>query len=469
MFDNQTLLLLTALLFLLLPALVWWGTYGARSEAVRWWCFGSALAGTGILLIGFRPWLPVWATYHLANTCMVMSLIFWAQSLRMSLARPWTRLQILAWAVGVLLFYTYIFEAVDANLRGMLVRVALGVLALNTAVLAATLARRLRSHNAAAIALTYFLLGFVLLLQSVLLAGGSYNPSPFSNTWDASILATVTLATSAVGHFCYAGMILDQNIQAQMQAVQAKLATEETAGLDDQLLSLDRQRRMVMLTGSLAHELDQPLTAAMTQIQVAQRHLQKDPVDGVKVTELLNKTIESVLRAGKILDRIRSTEQSQAMKIQRFDLRAALKAAIELLDAEWRRKRVEVNLQVDDQPLWFDGDEVSVVQVLANLLRNATQAVKSRSARRLDIACLASPEGVQVRVRDSGPGLSSAVLEKWGEAFLSTNRQGLGLGLAISRDIVKQHKGKLELANHPDGGAEAVLTLPFANDAGGTA
>ena len=116
-------------------------------------------------------------------------------------------------------------------------------------------------------------------------------------------------------------------------------------------------------------------------------------------------------------------------------------------------------------PLWCEGDEVALSQVLVNLLRNATQAMELGERPHLHVHGRVEANQVQLIVRDHGAGLSDQLLECWGEPFTSTRKQfaGLGLGLAISLAIVEQHRGRLTLRNHPEGGTEALLSLPAAS------
>lgn len=116
--------------------------------------------------------------------------------------------------------------------------------------------------------------------------------------------------------------------------------------------------------------------------------------------------------------------------------------------------------------VWCLGDEVGLSQVLVNLLRNALQAMEGQTLRLLTVNCMAQDGHALLRVRDSGPGMSAQQLACWGEPFASTREEGLGLGLAISRDIVNSHGGQLALRQLPQGGMEAVVRLPLAEGAG---
>lgn len=462
MLHSQTTLILAALLFLVLPLLMGWATAGRRNAALLWWCGGSLLVGLALVLMGLRSWLPYALAYHLPNTMLLTGMMLWPQSLRVMLGRGWRLRWIILGVVLAALYYSVLFSEFSPNTRGIGIRAALSSLALYTAAVAAQVATRMHSHNAWAISACYLALCVGLLGHMLLIGGGGGQPNPFSNTWDASALAMLTLFTSAVGHLCITGMVLDASIQEQVKAVRARTAAEETVRLETQLRLMDRQDRLVLVAGAVAHELNQPLSVALVQAQMAQRKLNAGAADTAPVADQLEQVGSALRRASAILDRIRtSTKVQGVMGMERLDLREVVQATMGLLAFEWRQHGVQVNLDLGPEPLWCKGDEVALSQVLINLLRNATEAAEPGTLPRLDIQATASAQEVQVLVRDHGQGVPAEVLDHWGAPFKTTRKHGLGLGLAISRSIAHQHQGRLNLRNHPQGGAEAVLALPL--------
>lgn len=461
MLDSQTTLILAALLFWMLPLLVWWTTGGRRSEAVLCWCLGSVLAGLGITLMGLRPWIPAWLSFQGGNSCLLLSFVGWAQSLRVLGERPWSKAQLALWTVLVPIFYSALVYGLDPAGRSFGMRLALGGLALYTAFLTWPLVRRWRSHNALAIGVSYGLLGLGLWLQLAAGHEAHVQPSPFSQTWDASLIALLALLTSAVGHFCYAGMVLDRSTRERLQQAQAQAGAEEMARLDVQLRQSDRQGRMVLVTGTLAHELNQPLTAALTQAQVAQRRLQTGRSSVPVLTDLLLNVEAGIERASRILTRARQAGRVNTMKLNRVDVRQVVHSSLDFLEPEWQRLQVQVRRDMGDVPLWSQADEVALSQVLVNVLRNAGQAMESSPQRWLQVSAWTQDQLVLLRIRDHGTGVPPEVLARWGEPFVSTRLQGLGMGLAICRDIMEQHHGGLVLSNAAGGGAEVIITLPL--------
>ena len=234
MLHSQTTLILAAMLFLLLPVVVWLALRSASDPAVTWWCSGGMLAGLGIVLLGLRPWLPVPLSFHLANTCLLGSMVLWSQSLRCTLGRPWSGQTVALCLLMCALFYSIHFAFSSPWFRGVVVRLALGGLAMQTAYWAWSLYRVSHSGNAVAIASNYAILGLMLGGQGVLTMGDIAVPNPFSNTWDASLLALTALLTAMISHFCYVGMVLDRSATVQIQSQLAQQSAQQTGRLSGQ-------------------------------------------------------------------------------------------------------------------------------------------------------------------------------------------------------------------------------------------
>lgn len=128
--------------------------------------------------------------------------------------------------------------------------------------------------------------------------------------------------------------------------------------------------------------------------------------------------------------------------------------------SEVQRLSVTLTQERSPQPVWCLGDELGLSQVVINLLRNALQAMTGQAQRHLSVACAVQQGQARLEIRDSGGGMATELIERWGEPFLSTRAEGMGLGLAISREIVTRHQGQLLLANRSQGGLEAVVSIP---------
>ena len=222
---------------------------------------------------------------------------------------------------------------------------------------------------------------------------------------------------------------------------------------------------MTILSGSLAHELNQPLTAALTNAELAQRQWETDAHNTTRLQPLLEQVEQGIDRTVQILQRIRASREPGAPAQSPLDLMQVLQQSLVQLEPDLQAQNVQLQLACPGTPVMCLGDEVALSQVLVNLLRNGVQAMAGQPRQVLTVSCESDEARLRLRIRDTGPGLNAEIEGRWGEPLVSTKTGGLGMGLAISRDIVAQHRGELSLRNHPDGGAEVLLCLPRLQEA----
>lgn len=176
---------------------------------------------------------------------------------------------------------------------------------------------------------------------------------------------------------------------------------------------------------------------------------------------LLDQIDGSIHRTVRILNRIRSESESAQLDMKPLDLRDVVSQSVALIKPELQRLHVNFKSEGEDKALICLGDHLALSQVFFNLLRNAVQAMGNQPLKRLTVSYLSDGLYAVVLVRDSGSGLSAEMLSTWGEPMTSTKSDGLGMGLAISRDIMNRHNGHLLLRNQMSGGAEAYVQLPL--------
>lgn len=460
MLDSQTSLILTALLFLVLPAMVWLIGPSQKSREVNMWCLGSLMAGTGLVLLGTQSLWPVVIGRHLSNGLILGYLVCCIQSLRMVLGQAWPVRVWVFWLLMGFLTYAALYEWASSAWRGTLFRFVLGSQGLFAASWSWRVFRRMGSVNAAAIAGAHLTVGLALVVHSYLTGGLFAEPNPFN--WNASVISLVIMLTTVVTNLCYVGMLLDLTARESLQAQQVLQASRETELLGAQLRRLDRRGRVAIVSGSLAHELNQPLTAATMNAQLAERQWSRDPVASPMLLELLTQVEAGVDRTVRILQRIRDGNAVVTQPFERVDLQAIVDRTLAQMASEVQRLSVTLTQERSPQPVWCLGDELGLSQVVINLLRNALQAMTGQAQRHLSVACAVQQGQARLEIRDSGEGMATELIERWGEPFLSTRAQGMGLGLAISREIVTRHQGQLLLANRSQGGLEAVVSIPVA-------
>jgi len=208
------------------------------------------------------------------------------------------------------------------------------------------------------------------------------------------------------------------------------------------------------LAASLSHEITQPMASARNNARAAQNFLDMQPPDLSETREALACVVGDVDRAGDIIDRIREHIKKAPPRKERFDLNAAINEVIVLARSVITRNDVSIQTRLADELFPVHGDRVQLQQVVLNLILNAVEAMGSveAGARELVISTKQDHTGVRVAVRDSGPGIDPAHLERVFEAFYTTKSSGVGMGLSICRSIIDAHGGRLWAdANEPRG------------------
>jgi two-component system sensor kinase FixL len=232
-----------------------------------------------------------------------------------------------------------------------------------------------------------------------------------------------------------------------------------------ELAHLTRVSTLGELAGSLAHELNQPLTAILSNAQAAQRFMATQPVNLTEVREILEDLVKDNHRASEVLRKIRALVKKGELEAAALSLASVVGDVALLVHSDAIVRGIRVSLNIDPQLPSVYGDKVQLQQVMLNLLLNAFEALESRSAQDRVVmieATLDSAETIRVAVRDRGPGLASDKLDKLFIPFFTSKREGLGLGLSISRSIVEMHGGRIWAENNKDQGAAFYFTLPTA-------
>jgi C4-dicarboxylate-specific signal transduction histidine kinase len=212
-----------------------------------------------------------------------------------------------------------------------------------------------------------------------------------------------------------------------------------------ELAHANRVTTMGQLTASIAHEVNQPITAAVTYALAARRFLSAEPPNFHEADDALSLIVREGNRAGEVVGRIRALIKKAPPRKDAVAINDAIQEVIALTRTEAADNNVSVRTQLAEGLPHIRGDRVQLQQVLLNLFINAIEAMRDvdEEERELLITSRSEPDGVSVEVRDSGPGFAPAALERAFEAFYTTKLGGLGLGLSICRSIIEAHNGRL--------------------------
>lgn len=232
-----------------------------------------------------------------------------------------------------------------------------------------------------------------------------------------------------------------------------------------QLAHLSRVATLGELSGALAHELSQPLTAVLTNAQAARHFLNRQPIDLDQIRGALDDIIKNDKRAGAVIDRLRALLRKGEDARQPIDISEVAREVIDLAYGELTSRRVSVKSALTPTIPPVLGDRVQLQQVVLNLVLNACDAMNNTVAadRQLALSTRADDDFVELAVSDRGSGIPDGQIERVFEPFVTFREHGLGLGLAISRSIVTAHGGSIRAENNADGGATFRCRLPAAS------
>jgi PAS domain S-box-containing protein len=242
----------------------------------------------------------------------------------------------------------------------------------------------------------------------------------------------------------------------------------EMAQQRNELAHLSRVTMLGELSGSLAHELNQPLTAILSNAQAAQRFLAHDNADLDNVREILKDIVAEDKRAGEIIRRLRLLLKKGEVQQLPLDVNEVVQEVLKLLHSDLVNHRVETHAELAPDLPPVKADRVQIQQVLVNLVMNACDAmagVPTGSCRLIVRTGLADGEGVRISIADQGVGIATENLEKVFEPFFTTKADGMGLGLSVCRSIITAHGGRLWAASNPDRGITFHVKLPIATEA----
>jgi len=245
-----------------------------------------------------------------------------------------------------------------------------------------------------------------------------------------------------------------------------KQAEQALREAQTELAHVNRVTTMGQLTASIAHEVNQPIAAAVTNAYAALRWLRASPPALEEVRQSLDQIIESGRRAGDVIDGIRALIKKAPPRSSRFDLNEAILDVITLTRSEVLHG-VALQTEFATSLPSVDGDRVQLQQVILNLIMNAAEAMSDLAAETRELLISTQTEAagsVLVTVRDSGPGLDLTSAHRVFEAFYTTKSAGLGMGLAICRSIIEAHGGRLWASANEPRGAVFQFTLPPKRD-----
>ena len=256
------------------------------------------------------------------------------------------------------------------------------------------------------------------------------------------------------GHKVFTGFIRDISEKRRSETALATARAE--------LANVVRVTSLGQLTASIAHEVNQPLSGIITNASTCLRMLNGDPpnIDGAR--ETARRTIRDGNRASDVVTRLRTLFSRKEISLEPVDLNEAIREVVALSLLELQRNGIVLLHEFDEELPLIQGDRIQLQQVILNLLRNASDAMSTVDdrPRQLFITTASDAEHVRVLVKDTGIGFASEITDRLFESFYTTKRDGMGVGLSVSRSIVEAHSGHLWVILNDGPGATFGFSIP---------
>ena len=251
-------------------------------------------------------------------------------------------------------------------------------------------------------------------------------------------------------------------VGAIQDVTERHLAEEARDKARSELAHVSRVTSLNAMTASIAHEINQPLSGIVTNASTCLRMLNADPpnVDGAR--ETARRAIRDGNRASDVITRLRTLFSKKEVVAESVNLNEATREVIALLLSELQRNGAIVHYELADRLPTVNGDRIQLQQVILNLVRNASDAMRNIEdrPRRLLIRTEQIDENVHVAVEDSGTGFDPAIADQLFESFYTTKSEGMGIGLSVSRSIIESHHGRLWATPNNGPGATFSFSIP---------
>jgi signal transduction histidine kinase len=231
-----------------------------------------------------------------------------------------------------------------------------------------------------------------------------------------------------------------------------------------ELAHLNRQATAGEVSSSIAHELNQPLGAILTNAETAELILKSPAPDLLELKDILADIRRDDLRANEVIQRLRSLLKRAPFEIKTVDLNNLMREVFGFLAVQAAIRKVTLNFQPASGELQVRGDPVQLQQVMLNLIVNSMEAMSAMPNGRSVIGRteLNGGSSAIVSIADTGPGIPPEKLAEVFDPFFTTKTQGMGVGLSIARTIVQAHRGKIWVENQSEGGATFRFSVPLA-------
>jgi hypothetical protein len=444
------------------PIVAWLAVGAPRQGGGVYWFLATLCGGIGISIVLGRSYFPSLNSFiadQITNFGVFLALLLrWrAMEEQVGKSSPWSRVLIELGAFGGILSMLYLLDLDIA--RSVFLSFLYAFVAWQLFMASRVLYREMPTLAVGLCVVFSFMLMLSFTGTAFLsLQGNSFRAiGPGLMT---SAVALISFAASVLTNFVWVGVVSFRANEARERQLLEYERSERRAHISRELARVEAKSSIEVMSTGLAHELGQPLAAMLTAAQLCRRMVTDGLVDTRSSAVLLENILAAVSRATAIIEKTRITHANLLGHDGFCDVAEIIDQSVALGVAEAEKVHAQVSVKHAAAVLRARIDPVHLSQVLANILRNAIQAVANSSIRRIFVTAEPAGDWVRITVTDTGPGVSAAMQDKVGSLFFTTRQDGLGMGLAVCREILAKYGGTLDLQNADSGGLRVVLEVP---------
>lgn len=476
--DIRTIYMMNAVMYLMLHGIIWVSLARYQSRLVTLWSAGGIVSAAGVVFLGSEGWIPDWMVAVFGQVLVAAGNFgrqFAMRSIDGSPSRRWL------WGHGL---FNLVYLAVNGALffsgasRVLMMAVFFAfytISCLDFYLAGRAIGRSRDSAGARSVKWSGLVLSATLGIKCLSVLAGWGAADLYDNSWDQLVLFAGQFLGISLMNFGLMQMLVDQFQQERTHTEHALLAQRERTAQAEQesmdLTQLLREREEIIrqltlsnksagmgaLMSSIAHEVNQPLTAVVLKSELIESYLD-DPKYANEVRKLCAQVRDDTHRAGAMIRTLRSMFNIGRGSFDKLDFAGLLGDVARIV-----RNHVGLQgilLEIDSpEHVWLTGDATQLQQVVLNLFNNAIQAVKGRDAPHIQVQCRLSEGEVVLRVQDNGCGIDPQARADVFNLFKSARSRHMGVGLWLSQAVVQSHGGKLDFESTPGEGTVFFLRL----------
>lgn len=469
--DFKSLLIIFGPVNILIPIFAFFALRHAKEQSNRLWFIGSFFLAISYALVSLRGTLPLYLGLDFAQTLVMVSGFAFIGALN-HLNHLQNRPPII---IGALILNFILFQYIHRHFSDKYLIIYIHSVYLIfdfiIGLMAWKINRRVNSYGLKLVAIGFFFVVFTnttrILMQLLNFNAGTLL-APKADAMVAVVGGLILALCANFGYFAFViEMIFKNKRSLEIQKQQSDIALNESLSYQEDLKKLIKERDTLLstlshqarvnsveaLSSKLTHEINQPLTTIMLNAEHAISLLDEQAQNNHEIRLCLNQVIESNQRASSIVDKIRAMVKNKSIEIKPFGLRESIQLCIDLIDAKLKEFDIRLIYQVPDDDPMIIGDRTLFQGVVLNLLQNSLDSLSEFNTpeKTIRISCEIDETFCIIDIADNGEDIPQEAHTKIFSPFFSSKKDGLGLGLAISRISMEHMSGKLEfLPNHTD-------------------